>query len=288
MPDFDNPETWQRLEDLFHRAVELPPGDRARFLDEACQDDPGLRTRLEAMLEAEAQPADAITQQVGRAARDFLAPPPDLTLQPGTTLGPYRIVGLLGAGGMGRVYRARDTRLDRDVAIKTLAPEAVPNPRSLEFFEQEARAASALNHPNILTIYEIGEFRGARYIVSEFVDGKTLSARIGEGRLDIAAVLDIAIQVATGLVAAHAARIVHRDIKPENLLVRADGLVKIVDFGIAKLSEGRRMIRTAAAAGSPAARTRTGTIVGTAKYMSPSRRADRASTGGATFSACRP
>ena len=175
---------------------------------------------------------------------------------------------MLGAGGMGRVYRARDTRLDRDVAIKTLAPHVIPSQRSLRQFEQEARAASALNHPNILTIYEIGDFQGAPFIVSEFVDGRNVGQQLAGGPLEVGKALDIAIQVASGLVAAHAAQIVHRDIKPENLVDRADGLVKIVDFGIAKLSEGRKSL-AAAATQSSATGSRTGTIIGTVKYMSP-------------------
>jgi serine/threonine protein kinase len=268
MPEFDHPEVWKRLEDLFNRAIEMQPGARAQFLDDACQDDPALRRKLEAMLDGADRPAAFLTHPVERAVRDLLSPPSE-ALEPDTALGPYRILCLLGAGGMGRVYRAKDTRLDRDVAIKTLAPEVIQNPRSLQFFEQEARAASALNHPNILTIYEVGELRGTRFIVSEFIDGPTLAAKIAEGPLEVAAALDIAIQVASGLVAAHAAQIIHRDIKPENLLVRDDGLIKIVDFGIAKLTEDRRLVQRSAAPEAPNVRTRTGTIIGTAKHMSP-------------------
>jgi serine/threonine protein kinase len=269
MPELADPESWNRLEDLFQKALDMAPGQRTQFLDEACPDDSALRRKLQAMLQAATQPEDILAASIENAARGFLAPKEQRVLQPGSAFGPYEIVCLLGAGGMGRVYRARDSRLDRDVAIKTLAPEAIPEPRSLQLFEQEARAASALNHPNILTIYEVGEWEGVRYIVSEFVDGITLGKRIAEAPLDSAAALDIAIQVASGLVAAHAAQIVHRDIKPENLVVRADGLVKIVDFGIAKLSEDRRSARKPAAALSGVEDTRTGTIMGTAKYMSP-------------------
>ena len=269
MPEFDNPESWKRLEVLFYQAVEMPPGARTRFLDEACKDDPGLRRKLQDMLDAATHSADFLAGTVESAAGALLASRNEETLQPDSAFGRYHIVCLLGAGGMGRVYRAKDTRLNRDVAIKTLAPDVIRNPRSLQHFEQEARAASALNHPNILTIYEVGEFQGTQFIVSEFIDGPTLRKRLTEGPLDVTAALDIAIQVASGLVAAHAARIVHRDIKPENLLLRGDGLIKIVDFGIAKLSEDRRWIEMPGASASPAANTRTGAIIGTAKYMSP-------------------
>ncbi len=266
MPEAD-PEKWRRLEDLFQLAADMAPDHRAKFLDQACHDDPGLRAKLEAMLNATRESSDFLGASVESTARDFLAPK-DQALQPGTVIGRYEILSLLGAGGMGRVYRARDIRLDRDVAIKTLAPHVLVNPHSLRQFEQEARAASALNHPNILTIYEIGEFQGAPFIVSEFVDGANVGKQLAAGPLDAGKALDIAIQVASGLVAAHAAHIVHRDIKPENLVIRADGLVKIVDFGIAKLSEVRKSIG-AAAPGSTVTGSRTGTIIGTAKYMSP-------------------
>ncbi len=278
MPDPADPQSWNRLEDLFERALDLPPGQRTAFLEEACQDDPALLRRLRAMLDAATRPADFLAASVENAARNFLVPRGQDTLQPGSAFSHYQIVSLAGAGGMGRVYRARDTRLDRDVAIKILAPEIIPNPRSLQQFEQEARAASALNHPNILTVYDAGEFEGVRFMVSEFVDGPTLGRKLAGGALDVPAALDIAIQVASGLVAAHAAQIVHRDIKPENLVVRADGLVKIVDFGIAKLTEGQRTLRMATAAPSAAApsaaapsrgQPHTGAIIGTARYMSP-------------------
>ena len=277
MPDLFHPESWKRLEELFYRALDLPPDARTAFLDDACKEDPPLRRKLQDMLDATTRPADFLERPVENAARSLLGsrqrevdagqPEP---LQPDTAFGHYRVVSLLGAGGMGRVYRAVDTTLDRDVAIKTLTPEIVQDPRSLQHFEQEARAASALNHPNILTIYEVGELQGTRFIVSEFIDGSTLGKRLAAGRLEVMAAVDIAIQVASGLVAAHAAGIIHRDIKPENLLVRGDGLIKIVDFGIAKLSEGHKLAhRPATSAAAPAANTRTGTIIGTAKYMSP-------------------
>jgi serine/threonine protein kinase len=254
---------WRRLEELFFRALDLPPGERVEFLNAACGDDAALRKRLESMLASESQPPDFLSRSLEQAAQDILETA-DPTFAEGAILGPYRIDSLLGAGGMGRVYLAHDSRLDRDVAIKTLAPDAVRNPKAVELFQQEARAASALNHPNILTIYEAGEHASTRFLVTEYVDGVTLAARLSASSMDAASAVEIAIQVASGLVAAHAAGIIHRDIKPENLLVRQDGLVKIVDFGIAKLSENRGSSTPTA----PSMR-RTGAILGTARYMSP-------------------
>jgi len=269
MPEPADREKWRRLEDLFQRALDMPPEDRATFLDEGCKDDPVMRRRLQAMLDASEAPSDVVSSSVENAARDFLVPSEPEVLPPGSVFGHYRIVSLVGAGGMGRVYRATDTRLDRDVAIKTVAPGIIPSRRSLQQFEEEARAASALNHPNILTIFEAGELQGSQYIATELVEGATLRDKLAGGPLDVTRALDIAIQVASGLVAAHAAGIIHRDIKPENLVVRADGLVKVVDFGIAKFSEERRPMRASASAGSAGANRYTGTIIGTAKYMSP-------------------
>lgn len=270
MQEFENPDQWKRLEELFYQALEMPASARAQFLDDACGGDAGLRRKLQSMLDATSRPGDLLTPALETAARDLLTPRQPEVLQPGAGLGRYRIVSLLGEGGMGRVYRARDTRLDRDVAIKVLASGIIQSSRSLLNFEQEARTASALNHPNILTIHEVGELQGTRFIVSEFIDGPTLAKRLAAGPLDAAAALDVAIQVASGLVAAHAAGIVHRDIKPENLLLRGDGLIKIVDFGIAKLSEERRLMQKAATAvAHGGARTHTGTIIGTVRYMSP-------------------
>lgn len=171
---------------------------------------------------------------------------------------------------MGRVYLAEDTRLGRKIALKTLSPEYVNDQDALRRFEQEARAASALNHPNIVTIHDIGQFEGIHFIACEFIEGATVRDKLRAGPVDPHSAIDIAAQVAAGLSAAHALGITHRDIKPENIIVREDGLVKVVDFGIAKLTEtsmarGRR----AAAQGSVAYTTDPGRVIGTAKYMSP-------------------
>src|ERR1043166_1219896 len=158
-------------------------------------------------------------------------------LLPHTTLSHYRIVSKLGAGGMGEVYLAEDTKLDRKVALKLLPAEFTQDEDRVRRFIQEAKAASALNHPNIITIYEIGQEQGAHYIATEFIDGRTLRQQVTGGKITLQAALDIATQTASALVAAHEASIVHRDIKPENLMVRRDGIVKVLDFGLAKLTE---------------------------------------------------
>src|SRR5512136_313550 len=160
-----------------------------------------------------------------------------MPIAPGTRLGPYEITALIGAGGMGEVHRARDPRLGRDVAIKVLPAEFAGDPDRLRRFEQEARAASALNHPNILVVHDIGSHEGAPYLVTELLEGETLRARLMGGVLSPGEVVELAVQVASGLAAAHEKGIVHRDLKPENLFVTRDGHVRILDFGLAKLVE---------------------------------------------------
>jgi TolB-like protein len=263
-----SPERWKRLEELFHQALELEPEQRGHFLDAACGDDAGLREEIESLLRSSTtEGADFIEEPLRAAARDFYADRAPAPLAEGSYVSHYRILSTLGAGGMGRVYLAEDARLRRKVALKTLAPGRIHGARALSRFEQEARAASALNHPNILTIYEVGQFEGANFIASEFVDGATLRERLAEGRLDADATLEIAIQVAAGLSAAHAAHIEHRDIKPENIILREDGLLKIVDFGIAKLS--REATGEEPHAAGAKSITLPGIVLGTARYMSP-------------------
>ena len=190
-----------------------------------------------------------------------------MPLQPGTRLGNYEILSELGSGGMGEVYKARDLKLGRDVAIKVLPEEMSADPSRLRRFEQEARAASALNHPNIVTIYEIGEHEGTPFIAMEYVKGRTLREILADGPLPNDKLIRYATQMAEGLAKAHQAGIVHRDLKPENIIISEDGYVKILDFGLAKLlpldgvgSEVATMEKQA---------TTPGTILGTVGYMSP-------------------
>src|SRR5471032_747531 len=158
-------------------------------------------------------------------------------LAPGKRLGPYEIVAPIGSGGMGDVYRARDTRLGRELAIKVLPAEFVAHPERRRRFEIEARAASALNHPNVLHVYDIGEEDSTYYIAMELVDGRTLREAMRAGRMPLRKLLDVAAAVADALAKAHAAGIVHRDLKPENIMISRDGFVKVLDFGLAKLAE---------------------------------------------------
>lgn len=180
-----------------------------------------------------------------------------MTLAAGMRLGPYEIHSAIGSGGMGEVYRARDTRLGRDVAIKVLPADAAYNADRLHRFEQEAHAAAALNHPNILAVHDIGQHDGAPYIVSELLEGESLRDRLGGGALPVRKATDYAIQIAHGLAAAHDKGIVHRDLKPENIFVTSDGRVKILDFGLAKLTQaepalaGLSVLPTASAIGDP-------------------------------------
>jgi eukaryotic-like serine/threonine-protein kinase len=190
-----------------------------------------------------------------------------MTLSPRTLLGPYEILAPLGAGGMGEVYRARDTRLGRDVAVKVLPPELASDPDRLRRFEQEARAVAALDHPNILSLHDVGTHAGSPYLVTELLEGESLRARLGGGALPPRKAVEVAAQVCSGLAAAHDKGIVHRDLKPENLFLTGEGRVKILDFGLAKLAGGRQA--EAAEPGSTVGETRSGTLLGTVPYMSP-------------------
>jgi eukaryotic-like serine/threonine-protein kinase len=192
-----------------------------------------------------------------------------MPLASGTRLGPYEIASPLGAGGMGEVYRARDTRLGREVAIKVLPSALSSDPERLKRFEREARSASSLSHPNIVTIYDIGSDGGVSYIAMELVNGESLRAELAAGALPVRQVLQLGAQIAEGLAKAHSAGIVHRDLKPENLMVTEDGHVKILDFGLAKLSQPESSSGNATIAPTVSGATQEGTILGTVGYMSP-------------------
>src|SRR5262245_32520180 len=192
-----------------------------------------------------------------------------MSLGPGTRLGPYEIVSAIGAGGMGEVYRARDPRLGRDVAIKVLPATVSVDADRLQRFEQEARAAAALNHPNILAVHDIGQHEGAPYIVSELLEGDTLRERLNGGALPVREAIEYAIQICHGLAAAHDKGIVHRDLKPENIFVTTDGRVKILDFGLAKLTQAEPAFATVSALPTTPLHTLAGIVLGTIGYMSP-------------------
>jgi serine/threonine protein kinase len=247
---------WARIKTLFTVALEKDPADRAGFLAEACGGDAALRGEIESLLAA----SDGVGTFLDAGANSPGGLPP---LGPGTRLGPYEIVSVLGAGGMGEVYRGRDTRLGREIAIKILAV-ARPGEDVLRRFELEARAASALDHPNILAVHDVGTHEGRPFIVSELLRGRTLREELEGHRLPLRTALDLAVQMARGLSAAHQQGIVHRDLKPENLFVTEDGRLKILDFGIAKLLPSGPSTSTVAAP-----RTQAGMVLGTIGYMSP-------------------
>jgi serine/threonine protein kinase len=199
-----------------------------------------------------------------------------MALTSGTKLGPYEIQSPLGAGGMGEVYRARDTRLDRDVALKILHSEVAGDPERRVRFEREAKTVASLSHPNIVALYEVGNADGVEYTVSELVEGEPLRAQMRPGAMPVRHVVELATQLADGMAAAHAAGIVHRDLKPENVMVTRDGRVKILDFGLARampLSAGpsskASYAETIALSATPDYRTVPGMVLGTAAYMSP-------------------
>lgn len=257
-----NPSEWNRAKELFERTRELPVEKRHAFLESECTDECALREKVERLLAA--YDTDFLEESILPKAVDELA---SSYFQPDQVIGRYRIRDLIGTGGMGQVFLADDTELDRPVAFKVLHRDVAEDKERVRRFIQEAKAASALNHPNILTIHEIGSFEGARFIVSEYVDGETLRERMRDG-LTSAESLDIMCQIATALQAAHAAGIVHRDIKPENIMLRQDGLVKVLDFGLAKLTEADDLPIDANA---PLSRLQTspGLVMGTVAYMSP-------------------
>jgi serine/threonine protein kinase len=231
---------WRQIEELYNAARELDPGARALYLQEACPDKE-LRGEVESLLGCDAEAEDFLESPALEIAAEALAEGRTRSMV-GRVLGPYQIVSFLGAGGMGEVYRARDSRIGRDVAIKVLPPGIAADPARLQRFEQEARATGALNHPNILAIHDIGFEDGAPYVVYELLEGETLRQRLRHGSLPRRKALDHARQIALGLAAAHEKSITHRDLKPENLFLTRDGRVKILDFGLAKLSPPGRSV----------------------------------------------
>jgi serine/threonine protein kinase len=258
------PERYQQIEKLYHAALALPPAPRQAFLTQACEGDADLQAEVESLLKAHAEAGSFIVQPAMEMAAEVWAQE-KAQADAGRRIGPYQLLRLLGAGGMGEVHLAQDLRLHRKVALKLLPSQWTNDAERVRRFLQEAQAASALNHPNIITIYEVGQEQQAPYIASEFIDGQTLRQRLAEGDLTLQAVLDIALQVAAALAAAHEAGIIHRDIKPENIMVRRDGLVKVLDFGLAKPTAPLPALLDGGNANS----TAPGVILGTLRYMSP-------------------
>jgi serine/threonine protein kinase len=262
------PERWQRVEEVLQAALDHAPADRAAFLNEACAGDQELEQETSSMIAAYDEASDFFAEPA--MARDAaVIINSEAQMHPGRVIGPYQIIRHIGSGGMGEVYLAHDPRLDRLVALKVIRPGLVFDEALLRRFQTEARVASALNHANILTVYEIGQDEEIFFIATEYIDGLTIRERIRAADLTLQDVLEIAGQMLSGLEAAHATGIIHRDIKPENVIQRHDGVVRILDFGIAKLLEKSSPENPSTT--SPVVRTETGVgvMLGTIGYMSP-------------------
>src|SRR6266545_406426 len=257
-------ERWKQVDDLFQSAVERPPEERAAFLDEACHGDEGLRREVESLLTSYERSENFIELPAFEVAPELVT-----NDKAGELIGHYRIESLIGVGGMGEVYLARDERLGRKAALKLLPESLTTDETQLSRFKNEARTASSLNHPNILTVYEIGTEGNRQFIATEFIEGITLRASLARGRIMPHAALEIAVQMASALAAAHETGVVHRDIKPENIMLRPDGYAKVLDFGIAKLTEQHPGSDSHEVGTTTLLQTRPGLVLGTTRYMSP-------------------
>jgi serine/threonine protein kinase len=253
-------ERWSEIERLYLAASEVEPGERAVYLERRCGSDQELRREVESLLEF----LEPVPHQV-----------PDTPVPSGEQIGPYTILEFLRAGGMGEVYKARDTRLDRNVAIKFLPSTLAGNAAALDRFRREARAASALNHPRICTVHDIGDYRGRPFFVMELLEGQSLNEIMSGKPVPVPELVDLAVQTCDALQAAHARGIIHRDIKPANIFLTTNGQIKILDFGLAKLVEESHSAATtvtmteAEIIASAITRTRVGRLVGTPAYLSP-------------------
>jgi len=258
------PLGWQRVRELFHSALERDPATRGDYLDQACAGDADLRREVDSLIAAHGQVGSFIAEPVGTPQHPASSPiPPGPSLPTGSKIGPYELIELLGSGGMGEVYRARDPRLGRDVALKVLPPHVATDPDRRQRFLHEARMISALNHPNICTIYEVGSADGRDYICFEFIEGQTLAALLEGPALSFDRMLELALPLADALAYAHEKGILHRDLKPANIMVSERG-PKILDFGLAKVFAAGESVRD-----STPSLTDSGLVVGTAAYMSP-------------------
>jgi N-acetylneuraminic acid mutarotase len=265
------PDRWEELDRLLEAAIDLEPRQRTDFIAEACRGDSVLREEIESLLRSDSAGGSFLEEPALELAASFVVSQDQPQLNPGQTIGDYQILEAIGRGGMGEIYLAKDQALNRRVALKLLPVEYTRDQDRLRRFQNEAQAASALNHPNILTIYRWGSFEGLQFIVTEFVEGKTIRELMASQSLDVKQALDVVIQIASALTAAHKAGIVHRDIKPENVMLRPDGYVKVLDFGLAKLAEpletadGRNLDLAAASH----ANISSALLMGTVRYMSP-------------------
>jgi serine/threonine protein kinase len=263
-----NPERWRQIDTIFKSAIELPSEERAAFVERACGGDGELRAEVLSLVAHDRQGGTLGAPAVEEAARLLAAERERAEALAGRAVGAYRIVSRLGAGGMGEVYLAVHERTGRKVALKLLPDHFAGEEARVRRFQQEARAVLRLNHPNIVTVYDIEQAGGSSVIASEYIEGETLRARLSRGPLAPAEALDVAAQIAAALSAAHAEGVVHRDIKPENVMLRPDGFVKVLDFGLAKLNEeaGANLSQAPTVA---ALRTDPGVVMGTVSYMSP-------------------
>ena len=275
------PERWQQISRIFNAAIALDSDARAAFVSGQCGEDQSLRAEVDKLIESHsaAESAKFITGVAAEANANLLVDDGGLSefthrrLTKGQHFGSYVIHDLLGAGGMGEVYLAKDTRLDRTVALKVLSQDISADKRRMQRFRQEARIASSLNQPNILTIFEFGEVGALTFLATEFIDGETLRNYLHGRRLKLPEILDISIQMLAALDSAHEAHIIHRDIKPENVMIRRrDSVVKVLDFGLAKLSEKGHSTVAGHSSGDDVpteVKTVPGILLGTINYMSP-------------------
>src|SRR6266496_1861028 len=258
----------QTVEEIFHAALDREPDDVARFVDTACEGDELLRREVKALLASYQRAGSFIeTSTVGITTRVIENGQADLLV--GRTIGHYKLSERIGTGGMGEVYLATDMTAGRKAALKLLPMRFTGDAERLKRFQQEAHAVVGLNHPNILTVYEIGEDHSIHYIASELIEGETLRDRLTRGPMQLSEAVDVAIQVASALAAAHQTGIVHRDIKPENIMLRPDGYVKVLDFGIAKLAEQEVPATIPTEEALLLVETNLGSVLGTVRYMSP-------------------
>src|SRR5262245_17566315 len=260
------PERWRQIDQLLEAALERQPGERAAFLAVACAGDESLRLEVESLLRSDEAAESFIEEHVVALATGVMAEQ-QVRAMTGQRISHYKIVSQLGAGGIGEVYLAEDLKLARKITIKFLPPELMSNEETRKRLLREARAAAALDHPNICTIHEVGDEAGRSFIVMQYIEGETLAKRIKRERLNLSEALDIAIQVVEALQEAHRRGIIHRDIKPQNLMLTARGQVKVLDFGLAKVV--RERVLASEEADTSSLMSTPGAIVGTVLHMSP-------------------